>query len=177
MKKISIIVSLDQTLKDLELTLKNFNDGNFRKWGLTPVLPIRKNANETYQDAAKRFWQESNWVENVQLVIPKINKWWNKVGRAFASSLAVDLGVGEPEKYNIILIPFGPGGSYNHSISAIYVRINDFEKDPWWQHVIVHELTHLLSFNSEDPNHQKNEKRVNEIMKQKLAEFGLKHLT
>ena len=177
MKKISIIISLDQTLKDLELTLKNLNNGNFAKWNLTPILPVPKNENETYQDAAKRFWQDSGWIEGVQVVIPKIEKWWSEIGGMFASSLAIDLGVIEPEKYNIILIPFGPGGSYNNFISGVYVRITDFEKDSWWQHVIVHEITHLLSFSLENPNHQKNENRVNELMKKKLIEFGLGNLT
>ncbi len=177
MKDIAIIISLKQTLSDLKLTLKNFKSGNFKKWGLTPILPTRKEGDESYEEAAMRFWNESSWKEDIKQVIPRIKKWWQEIGGRFAESVAKDLKVSEPGVYNIVLTPFGPGGSYNAKRSTIYVRITKFNNNnEWWQHVLAHEIVHLLSAYLDLKDHNSNEKRVNKLMKKKLIEFGLEKL-
>ncbi|TSC95385.1 MAG: hypothetical protein Athens101410_635 [Parcubacteria group bacterium Athens1014_10] len=176
MKNIQIIVSLDQTLIDLNKTIRNFENGNYKKWGLNPNLPIKKDDNETYKEAAKRFWEKSTWPKEARKLAFEIEKWWKKMGGKFAESLAKDLGVQEPSIYNVALIPFGPGGSYYPELSTVFIRITNFQNDHWWKRVLVHEIVHLLSVHHEALDHKENEKRVNELMKKKLMEFGLKDL-
>lgn len=175
MKNISIKISDEQIIADLNLSIKNFENGNFKKWGLKAIMPEIEN-NESYNQAAIRFLKESNWKENVEKLFPKIEKWWNDIGGKLIESLANDLKVEEPDKYIIYPVPFGPGGSYNAKQSAIYIRIRQFENNEWWQHVLVHEITHLLSVNIEEKDHKKNEEQVNKIMKEKLIEFNLDNL-
>ncbi|TSC91110.1 MAG: hypothetical protein CEN90_658 [Parcubacteria group bacterium Licking1014_17] len=177
MKNISVIISFKPILKHLlEVVVKSLEAGNYKKWGLNPILPPRLSDNEDYGVAAERFWNESGWSDRVQPLVPKINDWWNKFGAKFTESLSADLKVIEPEKYYIILTPFGPGGSYNTSQSAIYVRITDPNDNLWWQRVIVHEIAHLVSVKQENKDHARNEDRINKIVREKLEAMGMTEL-
>lgn len=176
MKNICIVVSFKQTLLDLNKTIKNFENGNFKKWGLNPNLPLKKDDNETYEEAAKHFWEKSTWPKEAQKFSPEIENWWKKIGGEFTESLAKDLGVQEPSIYNIVLIPFGPGGSYNPQSSSVYIKIINFQNEKRWKRILVHEITHLLTAHLDQSDHQKNENRVNKLMENKLREFGLENL-
>ena len=174
MKEIKIIISLEQVLIDLATTAKNLK--NYKRWGLVPILPPRKNKKETLEKAAKRFWLETNWFKMVQVMVPKIRKWWEDVGSKFSESLADELSVEEPPIYYVVLIPFGPGGGFNVQYPAVYVRISDVENNKWWQHVIIHEISHILySMSAKDKkkkfSHKEREKIVNRLMNRTLRKM------
>ncbi|HPN81158.1 MAG TPA: hypothetical protein PK619_01795 [bacterium] len=164
MSKIKIIISWEGIKREFSLTLKNYRNGNFRRWGLKPILPARKKA-ESYLSAAKRYYLTSDWKDEMQRVIPKINNWWQKDGRHLSKKIARAIGVKEPNIYNIIITPFGPGGGYDKSIKAIFLRITDINNNGWWKHVILHEIAHLLKPEEYNQNHRKNEDAVDSIVK------------
>lgn len=172
---ISIVIAEAEILNDLELTLKNHFAGNFEKWGLKPVLPETQTG-DTYQQAAVRFLKNSDWISRVEQIVPKIEAWWDNDGSRFASLMAQKLGISQPKVFIIFPVPFGPGGSYNLNNNGIYVRIREFDNNEWWQHVIVHELTHILASNIEVVDHVENEIRVNGIIKEVLNDLGLDYL-
>lgn len=168
MSKIKIIIAWEGIKRELSLTLKNNRNGNFKRWGLKPILPKRERA-ESYLSAAKRYYFTSDWKNEIQGVALKINNWWKKDGRYLSEKIAKELGVKEPDIYRIIMTPFGPGGGYDKSIDAVFLRINDINNDGWWKHVILHEIAHLLKSEEHNQDHQKNEEAVNSIVKKILG--------
>ncbi len=61
----------------------------------------RKKKAESYLSAAKRYYLTSDWKDEMQRVIPKINNWWQKDGRHLSKKIARAIGVKEPNIYNI----------------------------------------------------------------------------
>ncbi|HNP74907.1 MAG TPA: hypothetical protein PKL09_00930 [bacterium] len=48
MSKIKIIISWEGIKREFSLTLKNYRNGNFRRWGLKPILPAKKKGRKLF---------------------------------------------------------------------------------------------------------------------------------
>lgn len=167
-----VTVSEEHVLKDLAMTIRNKKLGNFKKWGLNPLLPQRK-PKETHEAAAKRFFRETGWSNNVSGYFPEILSWWEQVGTKYTTVLSKRLNIKIPSKISVYLIPFGPGGSFCPKSNSIWMRLNPGDSKEWWQHVILHELTHILCFADFSEAHADREKKVNDFMKKTLSDMFL----
>jgi hypothetical protein len=172
------IISIDheQIMRELKSSIQNEENGNFEKWDLDPHLP-NKNDTENYFEAAERFLATSNWPEKTHNIIPDIQKWVDDFGQKYTLTLCKELNIDPPTHINIYLVPFGPGGSYFPKTKSIRVRIDQSTNQEWWRHVIIHEITHIInSFHNENPDHEKNEEKVNAIAMRILTRLGMTNL-
>ncbi len=171
----NIAIDKKEILLDLELTIYNHTNGNYKKWGLNPILPDLKN-HKNYIDSANFFLLDSDWSKKTTAIIPEIKSWCNSKGKEYTLLLCKKLNIQPPKLINVFLIPFGPGGSYYPDGNAIRVRIRQHHNTKWWQHVIVHEITHLINFYiNENSDHNQNEKNTNILMEDVLKELQMEN--
>ncbi len=164
MAKIKIIISWDGIKRELEMTLKNHHHGNFKRWGLKPILPPRR-SRESYINAAKRYYQESDRKNKIQSIIPEMEAWWDREGYLLSKKASEITRISEPSIYYVILTPFGPGGGYNKLANTVFIRITSLDNSDWWKKVIIHEVAHILNGSKLQKVHKENERKINEIVR------------